>query len=98
MVDFYDQLTPFYHLIHQDWNASVRRQGEQLSVLIECEWPGHRNVLDVSCGIGTQAIALAMQGYYVTGSDLSAKEIDRAQQERASGRSILLSRFATSWV
>jgi SAM-dependent methyltransferase len=87
MTDFYDQLTPFYHLIHQDWNASVHRQGEELSALIEREWPGHRKVLDVSCGIGTQAIALATQGYSVTGSDLSAKEIDRAQQE-ASKREV----------
>lgn len=81
MSDFYDQLAPFYHLIYKDWNASVRRQGDQLSALIESEWPGHRKVLDVSCGIGTQAIALAMRGYPVTASDLSAKEIDRARQE-----------------
>jgi SAM-dependent methyltransferase len=81
MSDFYDQLAPFYHLIHQDWNASVRRQGDELSAVIETEWPGSRKVLDVSCGIGTQAIALALKGYTVTGSDLSVKEIDRARQE-----------------
>lgn len=81
MSDFYDQLTPFYHLIHQDWNASVHRQGEQLSALIEAEWPGRRRLLDVSCGIGTQAIALARKGFAVTASDLSEKEIDRARRE-----------------
>jgi SAM-dependent methyltransferase len=81
MTNFYDQLTPFYHLIHQDWDASVRRQGQQLSALIETEWPGSRRVLDVSCGIGTQAIGLALCGYSVTASDLSAKEIARARQE-----------------
>jgi hypothetical protein len=27
-TDFYDQLTPLYHLVHQDWNASIQRQGE----------------------------------------------------------------------
>src|ERR1035437_11085940 len=81
MAGFYDQLTPFYHLIYPDWNASVHRQGGQLSGLINSEWPGHRKVLDVSCGIGTQAIGLATQGFSVTGSDLSAKEIDRARHE-----------------
>jgi SAM-dependent methyltransferase len=83
MSDFYDQLTPFYHLIHQDWDTSMRRQGEQLAAVIDAEWPGNRNVLDVSCGIGTQAIALAQQGRTVRASDLSEKEIARAKQEAA---------------
>jgi len=38
-------------------------------------------VLDVSCGIGTQTLALAGLGYSVAGSDLSAKEIERARHE-----------------
>ena len=81
MTNFYDQLTPFYHLVYQDWNASVHRQGEQLSALIKAEWPGSRKILDVSCGIGTQAIGLALHGYSVSASDLSEKEIERARQE-----------------
>jgi SAM-dependent methyltransferase len=81
MTSFYDQLTPFYHLIYSDWNASVRRQGEQLSAVIAAEWPGSKSVLDVSCGIGTQAIGLAMQGFSVSGSDISEKEVERAKQE-----------------
>lgn len=87
MTDFYDQLTPFYHLIHQDWDASILRQGAQLSALVEAEWPGRRKLLDVSCGIGTQAIALARQGFSVTASDLSPKEIERARHE-ASKRGV----------
>jgi SAM-dependent methyltransferase len=81
MSDFYDRLAPLYHLIHQDWSASVHRQGQQLNKLIQADWPQARKVLDVSCGIGTQAIALALQGYAVTSSDLSVKAIERAQQE-----------------
>lgn len=81
MTDFYDQLVPFYHLIHRDWDASIRRQGEQLAALIQSEWPEHSKVLDVTCGIGTQAIALALRGYAVTASDLSAREVERAGQE-----------------
>lgn len=89
MADFYDELASLYHLIHQDWNASVRRQGDQLAALIENEWPGKRRILDVSCGIGTQAIGLAMRGYSVTASDLSEKEIERARQE-ARRNSVLI--------
>jgi SAM-dependent methyltransferase len=81
MTDFYDQLAPFYHLVYQDWDASVRRQGEQLSALIKAEWPSTRSILDVSCGIGTQAIGLALQGYSVHASDLSEKAIERAMRE-----------------
>ncbi|MBK7616639.1 MAG: class I SAM-dependent methyltransferase [Burkholderiales bacterium] len=84
MTDFYDQLAPFYHLVHQDWNASICRQGEQLSSIIESEWPSSKKVLDVSCGIGTQAIALAQRGYSVSASDLSEREIERARLEAKS--------------
>lgn len=83
-MDFYDRLAPLYHLIFPDWGASVRRQGQQLDRIIQATWPGCRTVLDVSCGIGTQAFGLAGQGYAVTGSDLSTREIDRAQREAQS--------------
>ncbi len=92
MPDFYDDLAPLYHLIHQDWPASVRRQGTQLAALIHAEWPANHRVLDVSCGIGTQAIGLALQGFAVTGSDLSAASVQRARQEAGQwGVSLALS-------
>lgn len=81
MDNFYNTLTPFYHLIFQDWEASMKRQGMQLSRIIQSEWPRAKNVLDVSCGIGTQAIALAANGYSVTGSDLSGEAVVRAVEE-----------------
>jgi SAM-dependent methyltransferase len=81
MNDFYNELAPFYHLVYQDWAASLLRQGEQLAALISAEWPGSRKVLDVSCGIGTQAIGLARQGYSLVGSDISEKAVRRAQEE-----------------
>jgi SAM-dependent methyltransferase len=84
MSTFYDELTPLYHLIFEDWDASIRRQGEQLSSIIKGEWPKSKNVLDVSCGIGTQAIALTQQGYTVVASDLSTKAIGRAKQEASN--------------
>jgi 2-polyprenyl-3-methyl-5-hydroxy-6-metoxy-1,4-benzoquinol methylase len=81
MSAFYDQLSSFYHVIFEDWNASVEQQGSQLKSIIQSNWSEHRNVLDVSCGIGTQAIGLSKNGYHVTASDLSANEIERTKQE-----------------
>lgn len=83
MTGFYDQLAPLYHLVFQDWNASIERQGRQLTAIIRNRWPEHSTVLDVSCGIGTQAIALAKNGFGVTASDLSAGAIQRAAREAA---------------
>jgi SAM-dependent methyltransferase len=83
MADFYDEFAPRYHLIFADWDESIARQGRQLAAVLAAEWPGHRSVLDVSCGIGTQAIALAQQGFWVKGSDVSAAAIERARAEAA---------------
>jgi SAM-dependent methyltransferase len=88
MDDFYDRLTPFYHLIFQDWDASVERQAEQLSTLMRQRWGMDlKSVLDVSCGIGTQAIGLAGRGFAVTASDISSAAIARARTE-ASRRQV----------
>jgi SAM-dependent methyltransferase len=88
--DFYDGLAPYYHLIFQDWEASIARQADALDSIIRDEWGGRvRSVLDASCGIGTQTFALHSRGYAVTASDLSQGAIDRATEEaRARGASI----------
>lgn len=80
-MDFYDALTPLYHLIYPNWQHSVQLQGEQLDQIIRSQWPGHHSVLDVSCGIGTQTLGLAQRGYALTASDLSPREIERARRE-----------------
>lgn len=78
---FYDGLAPRYHLIYPDWDQSMRRQAGMLDAVIRDTWPGASTVLDVSCGIGTQALGLAGLGYRVTASDLSAGEVERARRE-----------------
>jgi SAM-dependent methyltransferase len=81
-MNFYDDLAPFYHLIFADWEQSIQRQAANLDSLIKEIWgDGIRTILDVSCGIGTQALGLAQLNYQVTGSDLSTEAIERAKTE-----------------
>ncbi|MFI5455145.1 MAG: class I SAM-dependent methyltransferase [Isosphaerales bacterium] len=82
MNDFYDRLAGLYHLIFPDWDDSIERQAGQLAAIIDGRWgAGNRSILDVSCGIGTQAIGLAKRGFVVTASDLSSGAIARARTE-----------------
>jgi SAM-dependent methyltransferase len=82
MSDFYDRLASLYHLIYPDWNESIERQAGQLTGIIHERWGGGaKTILDVSCGIGTQALGLAQRGFLVTASDLSAGAIARARAE-----------------
>lgn len=79
---FYDSLTPYYHLIYPDWEASMGRQGRALDSVIRSEGGPHlRTVLDAASGIGTQSLALAALGYDLTASDISPAAIERAQRE-----------------
>ena len=85
-TDFYDALSPFYHdNMGWDWDSVMRQEGEILGRFI-----GHRvrsgermAVLDCACGIGTQAIGLALQGHRVHATDLSTVSIDCARTEAA---------------
>jgi glycine/sarcosine N-methyltransferase len=81
---FYDALASDYDLIFADWQASVRGQAEILDRIIRghlASWP--LSVLDCTCGIGTQAIGLALRGYRVHATDFSVAAVERAQREAA---------------
>lgn len=79
---FYDQLSEQYHLIATDWDEAIRKQGETLhQILQRYVSKSPLEVLDCSCGIGTQALGLAMKGHQVFASDLSSKAVDRARTE-----------------
>ncbi|MDR8393922.1 class I SAM-dependent methyltransferase [Aliifodinibius sp. S!AR15-10] len=82
MKTFYDELTPYYHLIFADWEKSITRQATALDDIIKLNWGSQvTSIVDVACGIGTQVIGLAQKGYDVKGSDLSPKAIERAREE-----------------
>jgi SAM-dependent methyltransferase len=97
--DFYDQLAEDYHLIYADWSLAVSRQGNALDALIRRYSnateppPPPLDVLDCSCGIGTQVIGLAERGHRVVGSDLSPAAAARAGAE-ARRRGLALSTLA----
>jgi len=82
---FYDELSSYYHLIFEDWDASMARQGDALAQLIEAELgrvqvDGVR-VLDAACGIGTQTLPLAARGFQLSARDLSPAAVVRLQRE-----------------
>jgi glycine/sarcosine N-methyltransferase len=82
--EFYDGLAADYHLVYGDrWDEAVAGQGAVLDRLIRTERPGATEVLDCSCGIGTQAIGLALHGYRVHGVDISERSVERARDEAA---------------
>lgn len=83
---FYDQLADDYHLIYPDWSKAVSRQGGALDAVIRKRLGDSArtealDVLNCSCGIGTQAIGLAERGHRVVASDLSAGAATRAAAE-----------------
>lgn len=79
---FYDELAADYDSLHVDWRQSVRTQGEVLDALIRSELgDGPQRVLDCACGIGTQAIGIALRGHDVLATDLSPAAVRRAAAE-----------------
>lgn len=79
---YYDDLSPYYKLIYQDWNASVRKQALLINEVIKSRFgKGGKEILDAACGIGTQSIGLAEIGHRITACDISLQEIEIAKLE-----------------
>jgi len=92
---FYEALADYYHLIFEDWDSSIKRQAGVLkSLLISETTDKPLRILDCACGIGTQAIGLAMLGHRVVASDLCAAAVLRAQTE-ARRRELSISFFVS---
>jgi SAM-dependent methyltransferase len=82
---FYDRLASNYHLIFEDWDASMKRQAAALGAIFEreCGAPSALRILDCACGIGTQTLGLASLGCTVTACDLSPASVERTRVEAA---------------
>jgi glycine/sarcosine N-methyltransferase len=85
---FYDRLASNYHLIFEDWDASMKRQAAAVRAILEreCGAPNALRILDCACGIGTQTLGLASLGFRVTGCDLSPASVERTRVEAAKRR------------
>ncbi len=84
VVEFYDRLSREYRdSMGWDWEAEVREEGASLDRCLanSVGRPGPYSLLDCSCGIGTQAIGLALHGHRVHATDLSPVSIDCARRE-----------------
>ena len=88
--EFYDDLASYYHLIFENWDASMARQGDALVGVIERELgqsaPIVARILDAACGIGTQTLPLAARGFRLVARDLSPKAVARLEREADARR------------
>jgi len=79
---------PLYDPFSADYDRFVHWEGRLAYELPFIEQQlsasGTRCVLDVACGTGMHAIALAQRGYEVTGADLSAGMIEQARKNAAA--------------
>ena len=62
-------------------NDITRRLRQQVYDTIESLIPPGSSILDINCGTGIDAIALARRGYKVSGIDLAPKMIERAARK-----------------
>ena len=82
-LNYYNNLADYYHLIYTDWYKDLKQQGRALDIAIKRFWDKQEisKILDVSCGIGTQSIGLALRGYSIVGLDISPNAVERARHE-----------------
>ena len=81
--DSYRGIAPHYDLHMMDWYATT--YGRRLQALLKERGLAGSKLLDAGCGTGTLAVALAGEGYRVTGVDLSEGLLDVARRKDANG-------------
>ncbi len=70
-----------YDKLFLDWHTATQEQAAFLNrVFQDCVFDLTARILDCACGIGTQAIGLALLGYNVTASDISDAELAEAEK------------------
>ncbi|MCM1399178.1 MAG: class I SAM-dependent methyltransferase [Clostridium sp.] len=78
---FYNDMASQYDKLFLGWETTMHEQAAFLSGIFRNNGFGDTSrILDCACGIGTQALGLALLGYNVTGSDISDGEITEAKR------------------
>jgi glycine/sarcosine N-methyltransferase len=85
---FYDKLADYYDQMFGSWEATIVRQAAVLSTILHRECVDSRpvRVLDCACGIGTQSLGLAIEGFDVNACDISSRAVQRARSEASKRR------------
>lgn len=78
-MNTFKEYAKFYDALYQDKNYHV--EADYIDSLIKNYAPTARKVLDVGCGTGNHSIALAQQGYDVSGIDLSYDMVEFARKK-----------------
>jgi len=78
--DFYDRQAAIYEVMN-DWPSRLSLELPFIRRVLESVRA--RTVLDVACGSGHHAIALAREGYFTCGADVSAEMIAQAKRNAA---------------
>jgi len=76
--EFYDAIAEYYPYFYKDWEIQLEREGLSLRAIFRNK--GVTDVLDASCGAGTQAVSLATLGFNVVACDPSAGMLKKAMQ------------------
>ena len=78
---FYNNLASQYDKLFLDWQTTIKEQAILLDKLFKDNgYDNKAKILDCACGIGTQAVGLAVLGYNVTASDISDGGLEEARQ------------------
>lgn len=79
--NFYDNLASQYDKLFLDWQSATQEQALILEkIFLDNGFNKSARILDCACGIGTQAVGLALLGYDITASDISNAEIAEAKK------------------
>ncbi len=85
IATLYDDIAAIYADYYEDYNEAIRKQGADLAKVIQTQGIyNNAKILDCSCGIGTQAIGLALEGFNVSGCDISPGSIKKAEENAKS--------------
>ncbi len=69
---------------YEEYCFTQNTEAEVRFILEECNLPDNTRILDVGCGTGRHAVALARMGFQVTGVDLSPNMLAIAAQNAAA--------------